>query len=271
MSEIFERLSGKPGRWSRPLLVLALVLGLSIAWISQNEAAGQERVYVPIAQKAALSCEVPGVTYQSLPIIPPPTPPPVELHPDINLAVRGYEHVDNVFLGLVNYDGAGDALAPQLKYLFGDQRLPVFSNAYQVYRWNWECGCTDGLNQTWPTTHLGMAVAPGEVIHVPDSGYDIGGGNDVLILYANEERMTLKYTREDSVAYGYTIHLEGVCPDPDLLALYESWDAAGRAELPALTGGQPLGRAIGGEISVSIRDTGSFLDPRSRKDWWLDK
>jgi hypothetical protein len=56
--------------------------------------------------------------------------------------------------------------------------------------------------------------------------------------------------------------------DPNLLALYRQADAAGRASLPALRNGQPLGTASGGQVLVAIRDCGSFLDPRSRKDWW---
>jgi hypothetical protein len=53
-----------------------------------------------------------------------------------------------------------------------------------------------------------------------------------------------------------------------LLALYRQLNSAGRVELPALRPGQPFGRAAGGEIDAAIRDSGSFLDPRSRKDWW---
>jgi hypothetical protein len=26
--------------------------------------------------------------------------------------------------------------------------------------------------------------------------------------------------------------------------------------------------AVGSEIQVAVRDTGSFMDPRSRNDWW---
>ena len=51
-------------------------------------------------------------------------------------------------------------------------------------------------------------------------------------------------------------------------ALYESCDAAGRGSLPALHGDEPLGRSRGGSFLVAIRDTGSFMDPRSQKDWW---
>jgi hypothetical protein len=60
----------------------------------------------------------------------------------------------------------------------------------------------------------------------------------------------------------------GICPEPSLLDLYERLDRERREYLPALRAGQPFGRARSGEILVSIRDTGQFMDPRSRKDWW---
>ena len=113
-----------------------------------------------------------------------------------------------------------------------------------------------------------MRTTPGEIIRLPVAGYDVGGGYGALVLYAEPTRLTLKYTREDDVVAGYTIHLENICVDANLLAKYRSLNAAGRAELPALRPGQPLGRASGHQIDAAIRDSGSFLDPRSRKDWW---
>ena len=149
--------------------------------------------------------------------------------------------------------------------------MPAFTTVYQVYDWDWSCNCRGDLLTNWDVTLAGMGVAPGEVLHLPDSGYNIGSGYDALVLYATEERITLKYTPEDHVVYGYTIHVENICVEPALLALYRAWNDAGRGELPALRGGQPFGRARGDEIGVAIRDTGSFMDPRSRKDWWQGK
>lgn len=88
------------------------------------------------------------------------------------------------------------------------------------------------------------------------------------MLYADSNRITLKYTGEDSVVSGYALHIEGVCVEPKLLALYNQMNGAGRRQLPALKPFQPLGRARGVEIQVTIRDTGKFMDPRVRKDWW---
>ncbi len=67
---------------------------------------------------------------------------------------------------------------------------------------------------------------------------------------------------------GYAIHVEGVCTDPNLLALYEQMNNSGRRHLPALRAGQAFGRARDKEVQVTIRDTGRFMDTRVRKDWW---
>ncbi len=234
----------------------------------RNSVTGSEFLYLPLVGKSE-SCVVPNATYNTIPIISAPTGIPAEIHPDINLAIRGYEQV-SAALTLVDYAGNTDPNAPQLDTLFTTPRLPNFTNAYQIYRWDWTCGCRGELMGSWDTTLLGLGTSQSELIHVPDSGYDIGGGHDVMVLYAAANRLTLKYTREDNVVGGYTIHIEDVCVDPNLVALYESMNAAGRSELPALFGGQAFGRALGSEIKVSVRDAGNFLDARSRKDWWQD-
>ncbi len=93
-------------------------------------------------------------------------------------------------------------------------------------------------------------------------------GHEVLVLYAEPRRVTLKYTRDDSVVRGYTVHLEGLCVDPALVRHYEEMNAAGRGSLPGLHEFQYFAKAAGHEIQVAIRDTGAFMDPRSRLDWW---
>jgi hypothetical protein len=120
----------------------------------------------------------------------------------------------------------------------------------------------------YEVTLLGMTTQPGEIIRVPDAGYSIGEGMQVLVLYATTERITLKYTREDNVVDGYTLHIEGVCVEPQLRALYQQMNANGRRQLPSLPAGQPFGRARDREIRISVRDKGTFMDPRSAKDWW---
>jgi hypothetical protein len=225
-------------------------------------------VYLPLIARAEVCQPIPGEGYGDFSVNGPPTNPPAEEHPDLNLAQLGYEPTD-AYKGLVDYSGGTDPNGPpQLPGLFADNRTPTFSAVYQLYGWDWEHNHRGPLITNPEVTVVGMAVTPGETIHVPGSGYTIGGGYEVLVLYASTERITLKYTPDDHVVWGYTLHVENVCVEPNLLALYQSWNEAGRSRLPALRAGQAFGRARGGEIGVAIRDTGRPMDPRSRKDWW---
>jgi hypothetical protein len=177
----------------------------------------------------------------------------------------------------VDYNGERDPAAPQLYYLFPDLRTPAFHSVYRVYQWDWQCDCRgDGFeppNNEWPVSFAKFVVSPGEIIHVPDrlGGEISAAGHKVLVLYAEETRLTLKYTREDNILSGYTLHIEDICVAPELLALYETLDEAGRHYLPALFGRQAIGRAAGNSFGVSIRDSGYWMDPRSRKDWWYGR
>lgn len=246
------------------------------------------RLYLPLITRG--SCDdIPGERYDSLSVLPPPTDRPAEEHADLNLALRGYVETTGA-LTLVDYPGPADPKAPQLYTLFGDQRVPTFLGVYQVYDWNWDCNCRAAPIDDPPVTLVGAQMAPDEIVHVPASGYNIGtaakipprgyfvdraeddpNAYEVLVLYAGPERITLKYTREDNVKQGYTLHIEQICVAPSLLALYRQRNAEGRAYLPALKAGQGFGRASGEELGIVIRDTGSFMDPRSRKDWWQGK
>ncbi|MFN2291749.1 MAG: hypothetical protein ACK2UC_11200 [Anaerolineae bacterium] len=261
-------------RASTPLQAVTLAPELLAAGPAQQAIAPSGTVtyyvFLPLTARPEPSgCEqIPGVQYASLSVTPQ-TLDAAE-HPDLNLALRGYE-LTAAYCGLVDYGGTGDARAPQLYTLFADGRVPVFPAVYQVYDWDWGRDCRGVLLTNPPVTLAGMGVPPGEVLRLPDSGYDIGSDYEALVLYATEGRITLSYTREDSVVKGYTVHVENVCVEPSLLALYETLDDAGRVQLPALRGGQPFGRALGTEIRVAIRDAGTFMDPRSRKDWWQGK
>lgn len=226
-----------------------------------------------------------GESYAALAPVSPHTDRPAEQHADLNLALRGYQ-ATNGALGLVDYGGTADGKSPKLFSLFADPRVPAFSGVSQVYDWNWATNSRGALITDPPVTLAGMRVEPNEILRVPKSEYNIGTianasralfrdrPNDdgtkfeVLVLYATENRITLKYTRDDNVVKGYTLHIENVCVAPDLLSLYRMWNDKGRGQLPALKQGQAFGRALGNEIGVVIRDNGSFMDPRSKKDWW---
>jgi hypothetical protein len=252
--------------------LFAVLLLLAVIRPGTAAAFGAAEIYLPIVSGGRLAppaCEpIAGENYGTLDVNGEPADRPAEEHADLNLALRSYE-VTGAPLVLVQYGPTDDSRAPQLRYLFSDASFRGFSRAFRVYDWNWSTNSRGSLIDDWPVTLAGLPAAPGETLHVPSSGYEIGGGYAVLVLYATENRITLKYTREDNVVYGYTLHVEGVCVEPNLLALYRNMNAAERGQLPALRAGQAFGRAIGGEVGVAIRDTGAFMDPRSRNDWWI--
>ncbi len=226
-------------------------------------------------------------SYDLIPVLGAPADRADSVHGDLNLSLRGWEENPAAALSLMYYTGGTDSDAPQIKGVFTDGRLPTFTSAHQVYDWDWGCtndinndgrndGCRGGLLTTWDATLLGMQTTAGEELRIPTRNQDILEGNyRVLVLYAEEKRLTVKYTRTDTVVGGYTVHFENVCVDPNLLALYQSRVDAdgwriddGGYQLPALNNGQTLGTALDDEILIAIRDRGAFMDPRSQKDWW---
>ena len=223
-------------------------------------------VHLPLVTKPEI-CVSTGESYESLSVNNwQPAEYSAESHPDLNLAIRGYT-LTNDYVGLLDVGGTDPQGPPQLATLFATPRRPSFTAVYRVYDWLWGCCRGDPIEDP-PVTLLGLGTTRGEIIRVPDSGYEIGTGHEeVLVLYASQERLTVKYTREDTIAGGYGIHLENICVDSNLLALYQALNNAGRYELPALRAGQALGRARGNYIGVVMRDTG-FVDPRWRYDWW---
>jgi len=224
----------------------------------------------PFDSPSAGTCSaIPGESYGVLHIPQwEPTQWPTERNADVNLALRGYTPTTNL-VGFVKTPGGGDdSKAPQLASLFVSPHVPTFASLYQVYDWDWNCNCRSDPIDDPAVTLAELSALPGETIHVPHSGYEIGGGYQALVLYASEERLTLKYTAEDNVVAGYTLHLENICVEPNLLSLYRASESAGRYSLPALRAGQAVGRARGNRIGVAIRDTGTFMDLRARHDWW---
>jgi len=206
---------------------------------------------------------------------------PDSLHADLNLSLRGYSPISES-LKLVHYNGDTDPNALRLHGLFEPNRAPKITGVYQINEWVWDAGQCGGnargcrgepIDVFWPVTLAGFRTTPGEAIYIPERGPQIHpGGYIAMVLYAEEQRITLGYTRRDYVPAGYTVHLENICVDPNLLALYqaqtnaEGWHTSGF--LPALRNNQAVGVARGNEIRVAVRDAGSFMDPRSHKDWW---
>ena len=234
------------------------------------------QIYLPIILKpeTPICPTSSSAAFNLIPMSGDPTDHPDYLHGDLNLSLRGYTPT-TAFLGLVDYSGGSDPGAPQLAGLFEPNRFPGISAVYQVNSWNWGCGAhgCPGPAITNPVVTLaGLNTTLGELIYIPEHNSNIWDNYKAMVLYAEEQRITLGYTRQDTVANGYAVHLENICVDPNLLALYRAQtDAAGwhvTWYLPALRNNQALGTALSSEIRVAIRDRGAFMDPRSRKDWW---
>lgn len=242
--------------------VLAELLGLTTSQPGPTPVAPP-----PTSSGVDASAPIPGVQYGKLSINGSPTDRPAAEHGDINLKLRGFAPTDST-VGLIEMKGATDHHAPQLTGLFADKRPAQISSVYRSHNWDWGSNSRGAPLDKYDVHVVGLRAQPGEPVHVPSAGYDLGEGYQVLVLYASPERLTLKYTREDNVIHGYALHLDNVHTEPSLLALYEEMNQQGRRELPALRAGQPLGRARGDEVQVAVRDTGDFMDPRVRKDWW---
>ncbi|MCK6627370.1 MAG: hypothetical protein L6R45_19605 [Anaerolineae bacterium] len=236
------------------------------------------RGYLPIVVKAPPPvCPINSdAVYSLIPVDNPPADHPDYLHGDLNLSLRDYNLTTGA-AGLVDYSGSSDSGAPQLASLFEPNNFLGINAVYRVNSWNWACGahgCPGPAITNPPVTLISLRTSPGEPIYIPERSADIyGGGYKALVLYAEEQRITLGYVRQDTVANGYAVHLENICVDPNLLALYQSRvNASGMrivpVALPALRNNQALGTALSDEIGVAIRDRGAFMDPRSRKDWW---
>lgn len=209
---------------------------------------------------------------------------PASLHADKNLALRSYDSTDPPLRELVDYGSDDPIQPPQFATLFQPHRVPLLVGFYRVHHWNWapspEPGTQADPITDYPATALGLQTTPGEVLHVPESGYNIGGSPtmEVLVLFADEDSITLRYTRDDSSApAGYTVHIDNICADPNLLALYNSLDVLdgpryqypnSSYNLPNLPAGKPFGTACDDEIVVAIADAGTFQDPRSCNEWW---
>ena len=207
----------------------------------------------------------------TIPVASAPIDRPAAINGDLNLALRGYV-ATNAVPGLIDIGGPTDEDAPQLAALFSPARQPVVSAVYRVNEWNWDCGtngCRGGAIPYPPVTMIALSARLGEKIYLPSRNAEIyGGGYKALVLYADDRRITLKYTREDSPVWGYMIHLEEIGVDPALVFRYREMNAAGRGQLPALKNGDLVGYAIAPTVKVAVRDTGMFMDPRTRKDWW---
>jgi hypothetical protein len=272
-------------RPNKTALLLALVATLFLLALGDTIEAQtlRRRAYLPFVGREPTptptpsptpepTCPSTGQSFETISATGGAPSPPADVNPDLNLTIRSWVAVGEA-RGLVDYNGGTDPSAPQLYSLFANDRTPSFTSTHRVYDWDWANNRRGALLSTWPVTLLGMGTTAGEVIRLPRrAGSDIFQGvYYALVVYAERYRISLHYARNDYIAPGYGLHLENVCVDPSLLALYQQANASGRGQLPALRNNQPLGTARSGEILAAVRDTGTFMDPRSRKDWWTGR
>jgi hypothetical protein len=279
----------RPSVLLRLLGLTVLLVGMFGSTAADAQTRSGRRVYMPLIPDQSTptptrtptplptatpdpSCPSTGQRYDMVPVDGRYSGHAPNVSPDLNLTVRGWVTV-NEHRGLVDYGGETDSGAPQLYGLFSNGRTPTFSSTHRVYDWDWANNRKGALLTNWPVTLLGMATSPGETIHFPRrNGSDIYQGVWYgLVVYAEKTRITVHWARNDYVAPGYGMHVENICVDPSLLAAYEQGNAGGRFSLPGLRDNQVMGTARGSEILVAMRDTGTFMDPRSRKDWWMGR
>ncbi|MFH0791914.1 MAG: C39 family peptidase [bacterium] len=177
----------------------------------------------------------------------------------------GYHaYIDRV--PLYNWTGF-DAGAPYLNGLVG--RRP---DIYEVF----SLKSPSSLEALWPIHGINLwGGTTGETVRVPDAtGYDIGGGFEALVAYADSNSITLNYLREDQVAIGYAVQINNINVDPNIVKAYQDNEAcvstAGgiKRNLLALKVGDPVGTTSQRVFFVIIRDSGAFMDPRLIQDWW---
>jgi hypothetical protein len=241
---------------------------------------GALHVYLPLlASRAAIGTACPsGSTAQWAEVSPTRSLiAGAAASPDLNMNVRGWVSVEE-FLGFVQYsyppDSPPDTVHPLLLSNIAGSTEGSFVRTYQVNDWDWlGCNCAKPRNPSpYPVTMLGLRTAPGQALRIASRSLPINSqGHTAMVLYADATQIALKYTREDRVDEGYLVHLVNLCVDPNLVALYQRLDAAGRKKLPAVSNLSIIGTGLGDEVDVIVRDSGAFLDPRSRQDWWQDQ
>lgn len=236
------------------------------------------RAFLPIVHSNPL-CPATGETYTLIGVNGPyyKNNALTDENPDFRLSILGYVPV-NEPLQLVSYgSGIPDPDPPRFPGIFAPERLPAFVAAYKRRDWNWNesgpppYGTPGGANNDWPVSVLDLATVPGEFIHIPKrNAPNNPSGTVAMVLYVDEDEIAVHYGDQDRVDSGYVVYLLNFCVDPNLVALYRAQLSNGRratGQLPAIRNGQRIGIANRNYVTVALRDTAMFMDPRDRS-WW---
>jgi hypothetical protein len=217
-------------------------------------AAEQAQAFVPPATSSN--------SYELIPIKGERESRPPDEHPDLNLKLR--EPVPSqVDPGLVEISGSGiDPDAIKLSSVFDPKDI---IGTYAIHDWDWASNSIGNLLPEDQAVLIELRTTPGEPIFIPKKKQDIYGGDYyATVLYASEDSLTFIYDNVGNVTTGYTVHYVGLHTDPNLLKLFRESKGS---ELPGLTLDTPVGVASD-KLLVAVRDKGTFMDARSKKDWW---
>lgn len=206
----------------------------------------------------------------------------IDENADFRLSVLGYTPT-NALKDLVDYGGDVDPLAPRIYGVFKPKRSVVITQTYQRFDWIWDeagappYGLRGGINAEWPVSIIDLDATLDEKIYIPERPgglFQTGiweGDYKALVLYAAENDLLISYTRNDRVDHGYALYLSNLCVDVNLVKTYRDQLLNGKRNtgwLPALRNSDVVGSARNHPLTVAVRDSGPFLDPRARKDWW---
>ncbi len=126
--------------------------------------------------------------------------------------------------------------------------------------------------KSFPVTLCGFSASPGQPVHAPQTCQ-----GPWMVVYADEGFITLQANTSDCMegapcpaGTGYGVHIDGLRVNPALLAQYRADNPNGlrSGHLPTVKPNEVIGTADGNEVRVTVRDSGDFMDPRAKRDWW---
>ncbi len=124
-------------------------------------------------------------------------------------------------------------------------------------------------------------------VKMPNTGYDIGGGYEAMVVFAAADRITLHIGRHEyftgtktcangkTCSGGYWIYVKNICVDQQIQNAYNqvkgTQEAAGAdlnpIQLPMIRPGQTLGKANANSVLVGVRDNGPYISIY-KSDYW---
>lgn len=269
----------------KPLLIIFLVVLLPfLLWgaqqvqliISFGKSSFEKNRQVLNPQQTSSNCPVSSSqVYES---IKPDTPPHRKIqnpegNVELNLAMRGWTEV-NERKELVGYGGDTDPNAPPSFGSLLAGHIPQIVKTYIVNDWDYANGKPipgQSATPAWPVHLIGLDASAGEPLLGLAAGRKIYGDYTLMVLFATPTSIVFTHSTGDTAPPnddGYPYYFMDICVDPNLLAEYQKDNAGGRDVLPAVRAGQIFGYAKDTDVKAAVRDTSSFMDPRSKKDWW---